>query len=91
MCRTISISKFLSFSVSLSLSYDNLFVNGVCEGDHTKAKLRAEKIVNLAQVYFHDSESLGTNITLDIKEIEYTDHELRLREENVECDSMCTL
>ena len=83
--------KRLPCRVTLSLRYDNLFLNGVCEGDHDKAKQRVEKIANLAQVYFHDSASLGTKITFDIKDINHTNHELRLRDENVSCDAICMM
>ena len=79
------------YRVTLSLSYDNLFLNTVCGGDHALAKRRVEKIISLAQTYFLDSDSLGTKITLVIEEIKHANHELMLRTSGISCNSDCTL
>ena len=50
-------------------SYDDLFLNEVCGGDHDLAKSRVEKIVSLAQAYYMDETTLGTKVYFDIKEI----------------------
>lgn len=80
-----------SFKVTLALSYDNLFLNNVCGGKHATAKQRVEKIVNLAQTYFLDSATLGTKITLEVKEIKHTNNEFKLRSGGVACDANCML
>lgn len=77
--------------MTLSLSYDNLFLNNVCGGNHATAKSRVEKIVSLAQTYFLDSTTLGTQITLDVKEIKHTNGEFKLRNSGVTCNTGCQL
>ena len=93
MSKYIKIAHLIYYinSVTLSLNYDNLFLNEVCEGDHEKAKRRVEKIISLAQTYFLDSETLGTKITLDMKEIKHANQELKLRESGVACNTRCIM
>jgi hypothetical protein len=79
------------FRVTLALAYDNLFLNNVCGGDHAVAKTRVEKIISLAQTYFLYSATLGTKITLVVKEIKHTNHELKLRSSGVTCDKRCQM
>ena len=88
--RITFIIYFCKCRVTLSLSYDNLFLNDVCGGNHAMAKGRVEKIIKLAQGYFLDSATLGTKITLEIKEIKHTNHEFRLREK-LACNPDCML
>lgn len=79
------------FRVTLSLSYDNFFLNEVCGGDHGKAKQRAAKIVELAQCHFRDFKGLGSSITLVVIEVKYINDELKLREKDVACNATCIL
>ena len=69
--------------MTLSISYDNNFLNEVCGKDHKVAKSRAKAIVLLAQTYFKMSATLGTTITLKIKEIKHIDNKLRLRQSSI--------
>ena len=81
------------FRVTLALRYDNLFLENVCGRNHALAKTRVGKIIDLAQTYFLDSATLGTKITLKVKEIEHTDNVLKLRNPGVHvtCPTSCML
>ena len=90
--REISVRSLpSSFELTLALAYDNLFLNNVCGGDHSKAKSRVKAVVALAQTYFLDSATLGTKITLNAKEIAHTNNALRLRVNSNTCNIQCTM
>ena len=52
------------------------------EGNHGKAKQKANEIVEFARTYFRDFEGLGTVIDLNIVDTKHVDEEMRLRIEN---------
>ena len=66
------------YRVTMSVSYDDLFLNEVCGGDHNLAKSRVEKIVSLAQAYYMDETTLGTKVYFDVKEIDHVPYQLKL-------------
>merc|ERR1711990_102564 len=80
-----------SFSVSIALRYDNLFLQNTCGGDHTVAQARAREIVTLAQAFYRDSATLGTTITLGITSIKHVDASLRLVNVGTTCGPSCTM
>jgi len=67
-----------AFTVTMSVSYDDLFLNEVCGGDHDLAKSRVEKIVSLAQAYYMDETTLGTKVYFSVKEIGHVPYQLKL-------------
>ena len=70
--------------------YDSLFLKNVCDGDHECAVNKVDTIITIAETYYQAPEKLGTNIGLNIKEINYTNTELRLGR-NASCDYACAL
>ena len=70
--------------MTLSIKYDNNFLNQVCGKDKSVAKKRVAKVVELAQAYFKMSATLGTTIYLNIKEIAHINDGLRLRQSSIQ-------
>lgn len=73
-----------SFGVTLAIGYDNNFLKEVGGGDKTKAKKRVKEVVALAQTYFLMSATLGTKITLKVKEIKHVNAALILRQSTIQ-------
>lgn len=71
--------------------YDSLFLKNVCDGDHECAVNKVDTIISIAETYYQAPEKLGTNISLIIKEINYTNTELRLKGPGGQCDYACVL
>merc|ERR1711981_748543 len=67
-----------SFNVTLSIMYDNNFLNNVCSKDKNTAKKRVQKVVDLAQTYFKISKALGAVIYLNVKQIAHINDVLKL-------------
>jgi len=80
-----------SFTVTIALKYDNLFLQNTCGGDHTVAKARAREIVTLAQAFYKDSTTLGSTITLSITSIKHVDASIRLVNSGTTCGPDCTI
>ena len=79
------------FRLTISVQYDNLFLQNVAGGSHPQAKRRVSEIVDLAKPYFQNPKgSLGYDINLNLKEIKHIDNEFRLRT-FVACDGECKL
>ena len=78
-------------SLTLSLTYDSLFLKNVCDGDHECAVSKIDTIVTIAETYYQAPDKLGTKIDLIIKEINYTDTELRLEFCCVPCAYACAM
>ena len=69
---------YIFFRLTLSLRYDRLFLENVCEGDHECALNNVYVIVTLANTYYQAPDALGTRIFFIIKEIDYIDDNFRL-------------
>lgn len=78
-----------TFTVSIALRYDNLFLTNTCGGNHALAVSRAREVVTLAQSYFRDP-ALGTTIELDVRSVKHVDTVARLTDGAV-CGVDCTL
>ena len=63
--------------VTLSIRYDNYFLQNVAGGSHATAKTKVHSVVNLARPYFKWA-SLGNEVSLKILDIGYVDEYLRL-------------
>ena len=70
--------------MTLAIGYDNNFLKVVGGGDKAKAKKRVKEVVALAQAYFLMSATLGTKITLKVKEIKHVNAALMLRQSTIQ-------
>ena len=70
---------YLSFRLTLSLRYDRLFLENVCEGDHECAVNNVYVIVTLANTFYQAPDALGTRVFFSVKEIDFIDDNFRLR------------
>ena len=69
-----------SFHVSLSLHYDNFFLQCAGKGNHQRAKNKIHQIVNRASSMFGSPMwQLGHKISLRVKEISHVNENLQLR------------
>merc|ERR1712241_1523767 len=80
-----------SFTLTIALKYDNLFLQNICGGSHSVAKARAREIVTLAQAFYKDSATLGSTITLNVTSIKHVDASLRLSNSGTNCGPDCTI
>jgi len=68
-----------TFTITLSLHYDNTFLKNVGKGSHSTAKHKIREIVNQAEPIFHSkSWKLGHQITLEELEIGHVHEDLAL-------------
>ena len=74
----------LFFRLTLSLRYDRLFLENVCGGDHECAVNNVYVIVTLANTFYQAPDALGTRVFFNVKEIDYVDAKLRLRDDTLE-------
>ena len=65
-------------------------MENVCEGDHECAVEKVDTIITIAETYYQAPETLGTKIDLNVKEINYTDIDLRMRIGDP-CDYVCKM
>ena len=66
--------------MTLSIKYDNRFLNNVCNGKTNVAYWRVRDIVTMAETYFKMEKKLGTKVTFDIVEIGHVNEDLSLYE-----------
>ena len=72
------------FRLTLSIRYDSLFLENVCDGDHECAVNNVYVIVTLANTFYQAPDALGTRVFFNVKEIDYVDAKLRLRDDTLE-------
>ena len=70
--------------LTLSIRYDSLFLENLCGGDHECAVNNVYVIVTLANTFYQAPDALGTRVFFNVKEIDYVDAKLRLRDETYE-------
>ena len=58
----------------MSLRYDSLFLENVCEGNHECAVEKVDTIVTLAETYYQAPDALGTKVKFIVKEINHAYH-----------------
>ena len=75
--RAFKVTYFIFCRITLSIRYDNLFLQNVAGGDHAKAKTKVHSVVNLARPYFKWA-SLGNEVSLKILDIAYVKQNLQL-------------
>jgi len=73
-----------SFEMTLAIGYDTNFLKEVGGGKKSKAIKRVKEVVALAQAYFLMSATLGTKITLTVKEIVPVNAALTLSQSTVQ-------
>lgn len=77
LSRTFRETYLIFCRITLSIRYDNLFLQNVAGGSHATAKTKVHSVVNLARPYFKWA-SLGNEVSLKILDIAYVNENLQL-------------